>query len=314
MTNVVEGCAAAGARLVFLDNLYQLGPQTEARSEDMPLSAASKKGVVLTEVTRIWTAARDRVRVAAIRCLDFYGPGVSASHIGRPGFGRVANGKPALLLAPPNTPHHSAYVPDIARAVVTLLNAPDDAFGQVWNMPCAPPRTPREILKLGADSTGVRLPGHGRPAPAAAAARFVLAHDEGGRGCWLHLGRPYQVDARKFTRYLWSDVTPFETGAPATARSFTAASVQVRSPAARMHRKRRGALTDTRPAAYAEPWRPLWDTKPWEHPTIAAQELRVECMFPVVTATELHHCAFMCNVEASAISDQHSEARRAGTE
>jgi hypothetical protein len=36
--------------------------------------------------------------------------------------------------------------------------------------------------------------------------------------------RPYQVDASKFTRRFWSDVTPFEIGAPATARSFAAAA------------------------------------------------------------------------------------------
>jgi hypothetical protein len=34
--------------------------------------------------------------------------------------------------------------------------------------------------------------------------------------------RPYQVDAGKFARRFWSDVTPFEVGAAATARSFKA--------------------------------------------------------------------------------------------
>jgi len=32
--------------------------------------------------------------------------------------------------------------------------------------------------------------------------------------------RPYQVDGRKFAQRFWSDVTPFEVGAPATALSF----------------------------------------------------------------------------------------------
>ena len=35
--------------------------------------------------------------------------------------------------------------------------------------------------------------------------------------------RPYRVDARKFCGRFWSDVTPFEIGAPATARAFAAA-------------------------------------------------------------------------------------------
>jgi len=38
--------------------------------------------------------------------------------------------------------------------------------------------------------------------------------------------RPYQVDASEFQRRFWSDVTPFEVGAPATARSFLASPGQ----------------------------------------------------------------------------------------
>ena len=231
MTNIVEACAAAGARLVFLDNLYQLGPQTEPRDENMPLSSASEKGAVLTKVTRIWMAARSRVRVAALRCPDFYGPGVAASHIGSTGFGRVANGKPALLLAPPDTPHDFAYVPDIARAVVTLLGAPDDAFGQIWNMPCAPTRTPREILQLGADAIGIPLRLLAIPLwllPLLGLFSRMVKEVADVGFTW---DRPYQVDAGKFTRRFWSDVTPFETGVPATARSFVAVSGRVRPPA-----------------------------------------------------------------------------------
>ena len=48
--------------------------------------------------------------------------------------------------------------------------------------------------------------------------------------------------------------------------------------------------------------------------TIAAQELRVECMFPADDATERHHCALMGDAEAGATSDQHSRSHDAGTE
>jgi len=125
----------------------------------MALTTRGNKPAILTEVTGIWMAAATagRVRVAALRCPDFYGPGVPLSHLGSTGFGALAQGKTALLLAPPDTPHDFAYIPDIARAVVTLLDAPDDAYGQVWNMPCAPTRTPREILRLGAEALGVKL-------------------------------------------------------------------------------------------------------------------------------------------------------------
>ncbi len=223
MANVLEACAAVGARVVFIDNLYQLGPQTEPRREDMPLTARGEKPAILAEVTRLWVAAADRVRVAALRCPDFYGPGVSVSHVGETGFGRIAKGRAALLLAPPDTPHDFAYVPDIARAAVTLLDAADDAFGQAWNMPCAPTRTPRDILKIGADAIGVPLkvvavPLWSLPLLGVASRMMKEVADVG-----FTWDRPYRIDAGKFARRFWSDVTPFDVGAPATARSFLAA-------------------------------------------------------------------------------------------
>jgi nucleoside-diphosphate-sugar epimerase len=157
MTNMVEGCAAAGARLVFIDNLYQLGAQTTPRSEDMPLAPTGQKSMILADVARIWQGARDRVRIATLRCSDFYGPGVEVSHLGAQAFGELARGKPAQLLVPADTPHDFAYVPDIARATLMLLDAADEDFGQSWNMPCAPTRSPRDLLAMGAAALGQRL-------------------------------------------------------------------------------------------------------------------------------------------------------------
>ena len=157
MTNVIDACAVTGARLIFVDNLYLLGPQRAPLREDMALTTLGAKPPVLAEVTRIWQAARQRVRVAALRATDFYGPGVTVSHLGSSAFGALAQQKAAMLLAPPDTLHDFAYVPDIARAVVALLGAPDDAYGRVWNMSCAPTCTPREILQLGADALHIPL-------------------------------------------------------------------------------------------------------------------------------------------------------------
>ena len=224
MTNLIEACAETKARIVFVDNLYQLGPQNEPRREDMPLTDRGEKPAILAEVTRVWMAASEagRVRLAALRCPDFYGPGVEISHLGASAFGPLARGQAAQLVAPPDTPHDFAYVPDIARAVVSLLDAPDDAFGQVWNMPCAPTRTPREILRIGADAIGVKLKIMAIPLwllPLfGLASRFMKEVVDVG----FTWDRPYHVDAHKFTSRFWSDVTPFEVGAVETARSFQA--------------------------------------------------------------------------------------------
>ena len=96
-------------------------------------------------------------RVAALRAPDFYGPKVGLSWLGDTTIGAMAKGKAAFFVGSPDIPHDYAYVPDIARAATTLLDAPDFAFGQAWHVPCAPTRTTREILKTAADALGARL-------------------------------------------------------------------------------------------------------------------------------------------------------------
>ena len=98
-----------------------------------------------------------RARVAALRAPDFYGPGVGLSYLGDTSIGAMAKGKAAVFIGSPDIPHDYAYVPDIGRAVATLLTAPNSAYGQVWHVPCAPTRTTREILELAAEALGVRL-------------------------------------------------------------------------------------------------------------------------------------------------------------
>jgi hypothetical protein len=67
--------------------------------------------VILAKVAGIWQVARDRIRVATLRCSDFYGPGVAVLHLGALAFGELAKNKPAQLLVPSDIPHDFAYVP-----------------------------------------------------------------------------------------------------------------------------------------------------------------------------------------------------------
>ena len=159
IANVVEACAEAGARLIFFDNLYMYGPRNEPLTEGTPLADYGVKPAARAAATRIWMAASaaGRARIAAVRAPDFYGPGVGLSLFGELGFGALADGRGATLIGSPDTPHDVAYVPDCGRAVVSLLDAPDDAFGQAWHVPCAPTRTPRQIFTLGAAALGVKF-------------------------------------------------------------------------------------------------------------------------------------------------------------
>lgn len=222
VTNVVETAAETGARVVFVDNLYMYGPQTEPLKETMPLSDYPLKPAARSAATRIWQAASaaGRVRFAAVRGPDFYGPGVRLSTLGDTSLGALARGKTALWINDADMPHDIAYVPDYARAVVSLLDAPDDAFGQAWHVPCAPIRRPRELLALAAKTLGVPL--RVRSLPFWAMRGLSVFTPELGEFAEMRFqwDRPYRVDASKFRARFWSDPTPFEQGIPAAARSF----------------------------------------------------------------------------------------------
>jgi nucleoside-diphosphate-sugar epimerase len=220
MANILAAAEATAARVVFFDNLYMYGPQDVPLREDMPLTSFGDKPAVRAEITRMWMAASSagRVRFAALRAPDFYGPGVGKlSHFGDLSFGALAAGKPALLIIPPDMPHDFAYVPDLGRAVVTLIDAPDDAYGQAWHAPSAPTRAPREIIGLAAASLGVKPRITAVPMWSLPALGLIMPLLKGLIEMRFQWDRPYQVDHTKWAKRFWNDTTPFEVGVRETA-------------------------------------------------------------------------------------------------
>ena len=222
MGNLLGACRLHGTRMVFIDNLYMYGEQNQPLREDMPLTSTGIKPAVRAEITRMWMEASraGKVNVAALRSSDFYGPGVLLSQFGASGFGALAKGKTAQLVIAPDLQHDFTYVPDIARAAMTLLEAPDKDYGQAWHVPNAPTKTPREIIALAAASLNVApklsaipkflLPVIGLFVP------FLREFREMNHQNY----KDYRVDSSKFAARFWSDATPFEVGVPAAAKSF----------------------------------------------------------------------------------------------
>lgn len=222
MHNLVAAGEATGARIVFVDNLYMYGPQTTPLREDMPLTSYGAKPAARSEATRIWQAASDagRIRFAALRAPDFYGPHVGQSQLGDVALGAMGRGKQAMLILPPDVPHDFAYVPDLGRAVVTLLDAPDDVYGQVWHSPSAPTTTPRKMLEIAAATLNRKLSLMSIPldlVPVMGLAMPLMREISEMR---FQMRTPYRVDWTKFANRFWSDATPFEVGIPETVRSF----------------------------------------------------------------------------------------------
>jgi nucleoside-diphosphate-sugar epimerase len=218
MRNLLEGCARSGARFVFADNLYMYGPQSDPLTEDMPLTDYGRKPRVRAEITRLWRQAHSsgQVRAVAVRASDFYGPDVPTSVVSTLGVARLLSGKPALVPYPPDHPHDFTYVPDFARALVSLIDASDDAYGEAWHVPNAPTRSLRKLVALAATLIGVTPRVTVLPPllmPLLGLFRADLRELKEMRFQWDH---PYYVDANRFSRRFWSNPTPFDEGLRAT--------------------------------------------------------------------------------------------------
>ena len=223
MAGMLAGAEAAGARFVFMDNLYMYGPAQQPLTEDLPLTGYGRKPATRARITRMWQDAHTsgRVRAVAVRASDFYGPGVRASAFGDLSFGRLARGLAAQVLGDVDQPHSVTYVPDIARALVTIGDADDDVTGQAWHVPNAADRTPREILQLFADALRLdRLRVSAVPRALLSVLGLFMGDLREMKEMLYQWERPFLVDHSKFAARFWSDPTPFEEGLPKTASSY----------------------------------------------------------------------------------------------
>jgi nucleoside-diphosphate-sugar epimerase len=210
--------ASAGARFIFADNLYMYGPQTVPLVEDLPLTDYGRKPKLRAQITRLWQAAHERglTEAVAVRASDFYGPRVETSVLSSLGIARLMSGKPALAPYSPDYPHDFCYVPDFARALITLLDASSDCYGQAWHVPNAPTQTLRQLLQLAAQqlNTELRLtalPEWLKPI----VGMFVPDMRELGE-MRFQTDRTYHVCSAKFARRFWSNPAPFADGIAAT--------------------------------------------------------------------------------------------------
>ncbi|HEX7157071.1 MAG TPA: hypothetical protein VF229_07630, partial [Burkholderiaceae bacterium] len=103
-----------------------------------------------------------------------------------------------------------------ARALVTLVDAPDDACGQAWHVPNAPTRTLRELLAQAAAIAGVGLRLRAIPAWLQPALGMLEPTVRELVEMRFQTDRPYRVDATKYAARFGAGFTPFDVGLAAT--------------------------------------------------------------------------------------------------
>jgi nucleoside-diphosphate-sugar epimerase len=146
---VLGGAAAAGAKLVFADNLYVYGPPDGPMTEESPQRARGKKGRTRIEMAAavLGAHADGKLRVTVARSSDYYGPRGTTSTVGENIMKPALRGKRTRWLGSLDQPHTLNYLEDMARALVTLGER-DEADGEVWHLPAAEPLTGRQFLEL----------------------------------------------------------------------------------------------------------------------------------------------------------------------
>ena len=149
MRSVSDAAAAAGARLVFTDNLYAYAPAAGPLRETSPEHATDSKGVVRRELGHLLLDAHRRgdLRVVIGRFSDYYGPNASHSGLHMVGIESGLRGRTMRGMFDLDQLHTFHYLPDAARGFAELIEHPE-ADGRIWLLPAAAPITQRELLGL----------------------------------------------------------------------------------------------------------------------------------------------------------------------
>ncbi|WP_435363245.1 NAD-dependent epimerase/dehydratase family protein [Haloarchaeobius sp. DYHT-AS-18] len=210
---VIEGAAAAGATVAYGDTVAAYGPADEPYHEEMQPTAPGRWGRARADASETLLAAHaaGRIRAVVLRTSDLYGPGVRNSPYGQPIFGRLLDGKAALVLGDPDATHAVTYVEDAARALVTLAQQPV-THGEVWHAPTPTAVTPREFVELvaaaaDAQPTLRRVPGWFALLAAPFSKRYRRL-----RELWYCYDEPHLVDDRKYVSTFGDVATPLEDG------------------------------------------------------------------------------------------------------
>src|ERR671913_1490689 len=217
---VLEGAAAAGAKLVAMENLYMYGP-TDGRplTEDLPYAPNTRKGKVRARMSEELMEAHSsgRVQVAIGRASDYFGPRVLVSAAGEQVFGRAVEGKSAQVAGDPDQPHTYTYVPDIGKGLVTLGER-KEALGRAWHLPSPVTVTTREFVEMIFEEVG-------KPARVQAAPKIVLRAigllNPGMRETiemLYEFEEPFVLDDSRFEKAFGEQATPLREAIGETVR------------------------------------------------------------------------------------------------
>ena len=221
---VLAGAAAAGAKLIVMENLYMYGPHGGIpMTETMTMNGVGSRSTTRRQMTEeLFAAYRSgQVRVTSVRASDLFGPHVTESLVGERFFGPFLAGKKTQLFADLDVPRSLSYIHDVGQALVAA-GTRDAAMGRAWHAPNAPPITLRDFAAMVGQEAHVvpKLSALSRPIFRAILPLLGLAIPP-IRGLSENLYifyEPYIVDHSAYAHAFGDHVTPIQESIRATVR------------------------------------------------------------------------------------------------
>ncbi|HET9001668.1 MAG TPA: NAD-dependent epimerase/dehydratase family protein [bacterium] len=221
MSNTIEACKRANAKLIFFDNVYMYGKVSGPMTEETHFNPCSKKGEIRAKIATTlineWKSGALTAMIA--RSADFYGP---ATRNGVPNllvFEPFARKQKASWLVNDSVPHSFTYTPDAAQSLVQLAERAT-AWNQTWHVPTTPnPLTGKEFVALAAKEFGVAPKYRVLSRPVIRIAGWFNPLVAESYEMLYQSDSPYLFDSSKFARELGFAGTTYADGIRTTAAS-----------------------------------------------------------------------------------------------
>jgi nucleoside-diphosphate-sugar epimerase len=222
MSNTIESCKRAGAKLVFFDNVYMYGKVSGPMTEQTPFNPCSKKGEIrakiATSIISEWKSGTLTAMIA--RAADFYGPDTRNAVPNILVFEPFSNNEKASWLVNHSVPHSYTYTVDAAQSLVTLSESAS-AWNQTWHIPTTPnPPTGKEFIAMAAKELGVAPKYRVLSRPMLRLAGLFDSTIRESYEMLYQSDSPYLFDSSKYASAFGFSGTPYPDGIRAVAVSF----------------------------------------------------------------------------------------------
>ena len=222
MSNTIEACKRARAKLLFFDNVYMYGRVSGPMTEETPFNPCSKKGEIRAKIatTLINESKAGGLAAMIARSADFYGPDTRNGVPNLLVFEPFAKKQKASWLVNDSVPHSFTYTPDAAQSLVQLAERAS-AWNQTWHVPTTPnPLTGKEFVALAAKELGVAPKYRVLSRPILRIAGWFDPLVAESYEMLYQSDSPYLFDSSKFVREFGFAGTPYADGIRTTAASF----------------------------------------------------------------------------------------------